>query len=133
VSDHRRAHAQGAQVPVRLTRAAQVIGLFGGLAWLVAAFLWDGGDDPVELGLFWAGAAMITLFLLEIGTLLVKRGLLALRLFVACALPLLFWMVVAFAASSASDDGIVWGIAGAAVVVFAVVQLARATPQRATL
>ena len=103
-------------MPARLTRAAQVIGLLGGLAWLVAAFLWDGGDDPVELG-----------------TLLVKRGLLALRLFVACALPLLFWMVVAFAASSASDDGIVWGIAGAAVVVFAVVQLARPTPQRATL
>jgi len=77
VSDHRRAHAQGAQVPARLTRAAQVIGLFGGLAWLVAAFLWDGGDDPVELGLFWAGAAMITLFLLELGTLLVKRGLLS--------------------------------------------------------
>ena len=44
--------------------------------------------------------------------LLVKRGLLALRLFVACALPLLFWMVVSFAATSAADDGIVWGIAG---------------------
>jgi hypothetical protein len=132
VSDHRRAHAQGAQVPARLTRAAQAIGLLGGLAWLVAAFLWDGGEDPVELGLFWAGAAMITLFLLELGTLLVKRGLLALRLFVACALPLLFWMVVAFAASSA-DDGIVWGVAGAAVAVFATVQLARPTPQRATL
>jgi hypothetical protein len=132
VSDHRRAHAQGAQVPARLTRAAQAIGLLGGLAWVVAAFLWDGGEDPVELGLFWAGAAMITLFLLELGTLLVKRGLLALRLFVACALPLLFWMVVAFAASSA-DDGIVWGVAGAAVAVFATVQLARPTPQRATL
>ena len=100
---------------------------------MVAAFLWDGGDDPVELGLFWAGAAMITLFLLELGTLLVKRGLLALRLFVACALPLLFWMVVAFAASSASDDAFVWGIAGGAVAVFAIVQLARPTPQRATL
>ena len=132
MSDHRRAHAQGAQVPARLTRAAQAIGLLGGLAWVVAAFLWDGGEDPVELGLFWAGAAMITLFLLELGTLLVKRGLLALRLFVACALPLLFWMVVAFAASSA-DDGIVWGVAGAAVAVFAMVQLARPTPQRATL
>jgi len=132
VSDHRRAHAQGAQVPARLTRAAQAIGLLGGLAWVVAAFLWDGGEDPVELGLFWAGAAMITLFLLELGTLLVKRGLLALRLFVACALPLLCWMVVAFAASSA-DDGIVWGVAGAAVAVFATVQLARPTPQRATL
>ena len=133
MSDHRRTDAQGAQVPARLTRVAQVIGLLGGLAWLVAAFLWDGGEDPVELGLFWAGAATITLFLLELGTLLVKRGLLALRLFVACALPLLFWMVVAFAASSVDDDGIVWGIAGASVTVFAIVQLARPTPQRATL
>jgi hypothetical protein len=133
VSDHRRTNAQGAQVPARLTRVAQVIGALGGLAWVVVAFLWDGGDDPVELGLFWVGAAMITLFLLELGTLLVKRGLLALRLFVACALPLLFWMVVAFAASSASDDALVWGIAGGAVAAFAIVQLARPTPQRATL
>ena len=30
-------------------------------------------------------------------------------------------------------DGIVWGIAGGAVAVFAVVQLARPTPQRSTL
>jgi hypothetical protein len=79
------------------------------------------------------GAVCLTLFLLELGMLLVKRGLLALRLFVACALPLLVWMVVAFAATSASDDGIVWGMTGAAVAVFAVVQLARPTPQRATL
>jgi hypothetical protein len=76
---------------------------------------------------------LITLLLLEVGMLLVKRGLLALRLFVACALPLLFWMVVAFAASSASDDAFVWGIAGGAVAVFAIVQLARPTPRRATL
>jgi hypothetical protein len=120
-------------VPQRITRAAQVVGLLGGVAWLVTAFLWEGGDDPIELGLFWAGAALITLFLLELGTLLVKRGLLALRLFVACALPLLVWMVIVFAASSASDDAIVWGIAGAVVGVFAIAQLARPTPQRATL
>jgi hypothetical protein len=120
-------------VPMAVTRTAQVVGLLGGVAWVAAWFIWDGGDDPVELGLFWLGAVLVTLFLLELGTLLVKRGLLALRLFVACALPLLFWMVVAFAATSASDDGVVWGLAGALVAVFAVVQLARPTPQRATL
>ena len=97
------------------------------------AFLWDGGDDPVELGLFWLGAVLITLFLLELGTLLVKRGLLALRLFVACALPLLFWMVVAFAASRPPTTASCGALAGAVVAVFAVVQLARPTPQRATL
>jgi hypothetical protein len=116
-----------------MTRAAQVVGVLGGVAWVAAFFIWEGGDDPVELGLFWAGAGLVTLFLLELGTLLVKRGLLALRLFVACALPLLFWMVVSFAATSASDDGIVWGVAGAAVAVFAVVQLARPAPRRETL
>ena len=100
---------------------------------MVTAFLWDGGDDPVELGLFWLGAVLVTLFLLDLGLLLVKRGLLALRVFVACALPLLVWMVVAFAASSASDDGPVWGATGAAVAVFAIVLLARPTPDRATL
>ncbi len=110
-----------------------MVGLLGGLAWVAAAFLWEGGDDPLELGLFWLGAVLVTLFLLELGMLLVKRGLLALRLFVACALPLLVWMVVAFAATSASDDGVVWGLTGAAVAVFAIVQLARPTPQRATL
>ncbi len=120
-------------MPKAATRGAQVLGLLGGVAWVVASFLWEGGDDPVELGLFWLGAALVTLFLLELGTLLVKRGLLALRLFVACALPLLFWMVVSFAATSASDDGIVWGLAGGAVAVFAIVQLARPTPVRATL
>ena len=100
---------------------------------MAASFLWEGGDDPVELGLFWAGAALVTLFLLELGTLLVKRGLLALRLFVACALPLLFWMVVSFAATSSDDDGLVWGVAGAAVALFAVAQLVRPVPVRATL
>ena len=94
---------------------------------------WDGGDDPLELGLFWAGAALVTVFLLAVGLLLVKRGLLALRLFVACALPLLVWMVVVFAAQAAADDGIVWGVAGAVVVLLAVVLLARPTPRGATL
>jgi hypothetical protein len=113
-------------------RGAQVLGILGGLAWVAAWYVWDGGDDPVELALFWTGAALVTLFLLELGTLLVKRGLLALRLFVACALPLLFWMVISFAATSASDDGIVWGLAGVAVAVFAAVLLVRA-PRGATL
>ena len=110
-----------------------MVGVLGGLAWVAAAFLWEGGDDPLELGLFWAGAALATLFLLELGMLLVKRGLLALRAVRGVRLPLLFWMVVAFAATSASDDGIVWGLAGAAVAVFAIVQLSRPTAQRATL
>jgi hypothetical protein len=122
---------------MNLRRAAQVAGLLAGLlgalAWVGAGFVWDGGSDPVELGLFWVGAALITLFLLELGTLLVKRGLLVLRLFVACALPLLFWMVIAFAAASASDEGLVYGFAGAVVGVFSIVQLATSTPQRATL
>ena len=116
-----------------MRRAAQVVGLLGGVAWVAAAFLWEGGDDPLELGLFWLGAVLVTLFLLELGTLLVKRGLLALRLFVAGALPLLVWMVVVFVASAASDDGIVWGLSGAAVGVFAIVLLARPAPPRATL
>ena len=110
-----------------------MVGLLGGVAWVVVAFLWEGGDDPLELGLFWAGVALDHLVLPELGMLLVKRGLLALRLFVACALPLLFWMVVVFVASSASDDAVVWGIAGAAVGLFAMVLVARLTPQRATL
>jgi hypothetical protein len=114
-------------------RTAQLAGFLGGVAWMVAAFLWDGGDDLLELGLFWAGAVLLTLFLLDLGILLVKRGAMALRLFVAGALPLLFWMVITFAASSTSDDGVVWGVAGAAVAVFGVVQLTRRSPVGATL
>ena len=71
--------------------------------------------------------------LLELGMVLVKRGLLALRLFVACALPLLFWMVVSFAATSVDDDGIVWGVAGAATAAFALARLMRPVGERETL
>ena len=117
----------------RVRRVAQVCGVLGGLAWVAAWALWTDGDEPVQLGLFWGGAAFITFFLLELGTLLVKRGLLALRLFVACALPLLFWMVIAFAADASDDDGIVWGVAGVATTVFAFVLLVRPTPPTATL
>jgi hypothetical protein len=46
---------------------------------------------------------------------------------------LVVWVFIVFAAPSADDDGIIWGIAGGAVAVFAVLQLARPTPQRATL
>jgi hypothetical protein len=109
----------------RAGRAAQVLGVLGGAAWVAAWFVWDGGDDPAELGLFWLGSILVTLFLLELGTTLVKRGLLALRLFVACALPLLFWMVLVFAATAADDDGVLWGLSGAAVAAFAATQLAR--------
>ncbi len=110
-----------------------MVGLLGGAAWVAAFFVWDGGDDPLELALFWAGAALVTLFLLELGMVLVKRGLLALRLFVACALPLLFWMVVSFAATSVDDDGIVWGVAGAATAAFALARLMRPVGERETL
>lgn len=115
----------------RARRAAQLAGLLGGLEWVLAALIWD-GSHPVTLALFWIGAVLVTVFLLGIGLQLVKRGLFALRLFVACALPLLFWMVAVFAAGAMSD-AVVWGFAGTAVVVFAIVQLARPVPVRATL
>ena len=91
-----------------MRRGAQVLGILGGLAWVAAWFVWEGGDDPVELGLFWAGAALVTLFLLELGTLLVKRGLLALRLFVACACRCCSGWSSRSSAPSAADDGVAW-------------------------
>jgi hydrogenase-4 membrane subunit HyfE len=46
-----------------MIRAGQLLGVLGGVAWIAAAVVWDGGEDPLELGLFWAGAALVTVFL----------------------------------------------------------------------
>ncbi len=107
-----------------LRRTAHVAGILGGAAWLVAYFLSGGAADV----LYWGGALLLTFALLDTGMLLVKRGLLALRVFVACALPLLFWMVVAFAVQALSDAALVHAVAGVLVAVGFVVALTRPGP-----
>ena len=49
------ARREGSQL---VRRGAQVLGILGGVAWVAAWYLWEGGDDPIELGLFWLGAAL---------------------------------------------------------------------------
>lgn len=104
-------------------------GLVGGLLWVVKYLLPDpeGGIGTV---LLWVGAVLLTVALFGLGMLLVKSGFLALRLFVALALPALVWGVFALVRSPASDQPLVDAVFGAGVGVISVVGLMRRrTPQ----
>ena len=55
---------------------------------------------------------LITIAFLELGMMLVKRGVVALRVFVACVLPLFFWMVVSFVVPAAADEALAYAVVG---------------------
>ena len=116
-----------------LRRVSQVLGLLGGIAWVAYYFATDDASDPLARGLFWGGVVLITIALLELGMVLVKRGVVALRVFVACVLPLFFWMVVSFAVQDAADEALVYAAMGGIVALLFLLLLARRGPQRATL
>ena len=84
-----------------LRRTAQLAGLAGGLAWVVTLFLDDGGS--LERALLWAGTILLTVALFGLGLLLVRSDVLALRVFVALALPTLVWGVFGIVHGSAND------------------------------
>ncbi|HET7432907.1 MAG TPA: hypothetical protein VFJ89_15470 [Nocardioides sp.] len=116
-----------------LRRAAQLAGLLGGLAWVLAAFLPDGS---AAAGLLLpVGAVLLTLALVGLGLMLVRSDFLALRVFVALALPTLVWGVFGVIHSSVSDPRLVDGAFGAVVGLVAGVRLShRGGPApRATL
>jgi hypothetical protein len=104
-------HADAAGTPLDLRRAALVAGLLGGIAWVVAWILPDGGSaadllQPV-------GAVLLTLAMFGLGLRLVRSDFLALRVFVAVALPTLVWGVFGVVHQSASDPGLVDAVFGA--------------------
>jgi hypothetical protein len=113
-----------------LRRIAQLAGLAGGIAWVLASVLDDGS---VAVGLRWVGAILLTFALFGLGLLLVKSDVMVLRVFVALALPTLVWGVVAILRDSVSES-LVDTVFGAAVAVISAVMLARHSDHpRATL
>ncbi|HEX3222005.1 MAG TPA: hypothetical protein VHR35_05495 [Nocardioides sp.] len=121
-----------AGTPRHLRRAAQVAGLLGGVAWVLAYFLPDGGVVDV---LFPVGAVLLTSALFVLGLMLVRSDFLALRIFVGLALPTLVWGVFGVVHGSASDPGLVDAVFGAIVGVVSGLRLSHrggAAP-RATL
>jgi hypothetical protein len=106
-------HAEDSGTLFDLRRTAQLAGLAGGAAWVVAFFLSGGG--VVETALLWAGAVLLTVALFGLGLLLVRSDVLALRVFVGLALPTLVWGVFGLVHGSAADQGLVDAVFGAIV------------------
>ena len=126
-------HAEVSGTLFDLRRTAQLAGLAGGLAWVVTLFLDDGGS--LERALLWAGTILLTVALFGLGLLLVRSDVLALRVFVALALPTLVWGVFGIVHGSANDPDLVDAVFGAVVGLVSGLRLgshARGAP-RATL
>jgi len=125
-------HVDAAGTPLGLRRGAQISGVVGGLAWVVAYFLPDGGAAAGLLLV--VGAVLLTLAMFGLGLRLVRSDFLALRIFVGLALPTLVWGVFGVVHQSASDPALVDAVFGAVCGLVAGLRLTHrgATP-RATL
>ena len=126
-------HAEVSGTQLDLRTAARLAGLAGGLAWVVAFFLPAGGG--AERAVLWLGAILLTVALFGLGLLLVRSDVLALRGFVALALPTLVWGVVGILHQSANDPGLVDAVFGAVVGLVSALRLGHhgAGVPRATL
>ena len=90
---------------------------------MLAYVLPDGGT--LETTVLWAGAVLLTVALFGLGLLLVRSEVLALRVFVALALPTLVWGVFALVHGSLSDPERVDAVFGAIVGLVSGVRLGR--------
>jgi hypothetical protein len=106
-------HADASGTTLGLRRIAQTAGLTGGLAWVLAYFLPEGGT--AETTLLRGGAILLTVALFGLGLLLVRGDVMALRIFVAVAVPVLVWGVFGIVHQSLSDPQLVDAVFGAAV------------------
>jgi hypothetical protein len=106
-------HAENSGNLFDLRRAVRLAGVAGGLAWVLAYFLDEGGG--LTRAVLWVGAILLTVALFGLGLLLVRSNVPALRAFVALALPTLVWGVFAVVHQSASDPPLVDAAFGAIV------------------
>jgi hypothetical protein len=113
-------HVEASGTTLDLPRTAQLAGLAGGIGWILASFL---GDSTVKTVLLWAGAILLTAALLGLGLLLVRSDFLALRVFIAVAVPVLVWGVFGIVHQSMSDPGLVDVVFGALVGLICAVRL----------
>jgi hypothetical protein len=126
-------HAENSGTLFDLRRSARLAGLAGGLAWVLAYFLADGRG--LTRAVLWLGAILLTVALFGLGLLLVRSDVLALRVFVALALPTLVWGVFGIVHQSAAEPRLVDATFGAVVGVVSGLRLGRhhARLPRATL
>ena len=126
-------HAENSGTLLDLRRSAQLAGLAGGLAWVFAFFLEDGGG--LARTVLRLGAILLTIALFALGMLLVRSDVLALRVFVALALPTLVWGVFGIVHQSADDPALVDAVFGAVVGLVSALRLGHhaAGVPRATL
>jgi hypothetical protein len=125
-------HVEASGTPFDLRRLTQIAGLVGGVVWVLAYFLPD--DGAAETTLLTVGAVLLTIALCGLGLLLVRSDFLALRIFVAIAVPVLVWGVFGIVHQSLSDPELVDGVFGAVVAVVSAVRLGRqGGASRATL
>ena len=111
-------------------QAAHWAGVAGGLLWVFKLFA--GGLDPV---LTWVGAVLITASLVQLGLMLVKSEVVALRLFVWLAVPAVVWSVVLVARPGVPNGDVLDAAFGAVVALAALGQVfgAGSGSHRATL
>jgi hypothetical protein len=125
-------HVEASGTPFDLRRLTQIAGLVGGVVWVLAYFLPD--DGAAETTLLTVGAVLLTIALCGLGLLLVRSDFLALRIFVAIAVPVLVWGVFGIVHQSLSDPELVDGVFGAVVAVVSAVRLGhQGGASRATL
>jgi hypothetical protein len=125
-------HVEASGTPFDLRRLTQIAGLVGGAVWVLAYFLPD--DGVAEGALLRVGAVVLTVAFCGLGLLLVRSDFLALRIFVAIAVPLLVWGVFVIVHQSLSDPEVVDGVFGAVVAVVSAVRLGhQGGASRATL
>jgi len=126
-------HAEDSGTQLDLRRTSRLAGLAGGLAWVVAFFLPEGGG--AERAVLWLGAILLTVAFFGLGLMLVRSDVLALRVFVALALPTLVWGVLGIVHQSADDPGLIDAVFGAIVGLVSALRLGhhRAGVPRATL
>ena len=125
-------HVEASGTPFDLRRLTQIAGLVGGVVWVLACFLPD--DGAAETTLLTVGAVLLTIALCGLGLLLVRSDFLALRIFVAIAVPVLVWSVFGIVHQSLSDPELVDGVFGAIVAVVSAVRLGhQGGASRATL
>jgi hypothetical protein len=106
-------HAENSGTLLDLRRSTRLAGLAGGLSWVIAYFLADGGG--LTRALLWLGAILLSVALVGLGLQLVRGDVLALRVFVALALPTLVWGVFAIVHESAAEPRLVDAVFGAIV------------------
>jgi len=126
-------HAETSGTLLDLRRTAQLAGLTGGVAWVVAFFLPDASG--LETTLLWIGAVLLTVALFGLELMLVHSDVLALRVFVALALPTLVWGVFGIIHQAVADPGLIDALFGAVVGLVSGLRLGRtgAGVPRATL